>query len=146
MGTLGLTVLRGQVWAGGAQSEGKADYRKRSWKALFVWKTGRTWVSQQATDLFIAHLTKQKVFRIANCFLIPLSGVFPRGAAVVLKLEGSRVLLRYMVHCFNCVYSTRHFMCLSLEMKAHISVYAGTCFLTYRNVEPQEKRRDSLFS
>lgn len=29
LGTLDFTLLRGHVWAGGAQREGKADYRER---------------------------------------------------------------------------------------------------------------------
>lgn len=37
--------------------EGESDDREKTLKTVLVWKTGRTWVSQQARDLFIAHLT-----------------------------------------------------------------------------------------
>lgn len=64
MVTLGLTMWRGRVWAGGTEREGKADDRKKSWKVLLVGETGRTWARQQARDLFIAHLAKQKLLRM----------------------------------------------------------------------------------
>lgn len=41
----------------GCTEGGKSDQREKYLKALLVWETGRTWVCQQARDLFIAHLT-----------------------------------------------------------------------------------------
>lgn len=122
MVTLGVTMLRGRVWAGGAQREGKEDDRKKSWKVLLVGETGRTWVRQQGQGSVYCSSCQTKASQNANCFPIPLSGVFPCRAAVILKLEGSRVLLRYMVHWSKCDFSTRDLMCLSLEIKAYISV------------------------
>ena len=56
-GDFGLNYVENGEFGLGVQREGKSDYREQSLKALLVWKTGRTWVSQQARDLFIAHLT-----------------------------------------------------------------------------------------
>lgn len=61
-GMFGLEVHRGRA---------KQITGKKSWKAWLVWKTGRTWISEQARDLFIAHLAKQKLFRTTQCFPIP---------------------------------------------------------------------------
>ena len=55
MGTLGLTVKKGKFGLG-VWREGKSGYREQSLKTVLCLETGRTWVSQQARDLVIAHL------------------------------------------------------------------------------------------
>lgn len=71
MVTLGVAMLRGRAWAGGAQREGKADDRKKSWKVLPVGETGRTWVRQQARDLCLLLILPNKSF--SECKLLPHS-------------------------------------------------------------------------
>lgn len=55
VGTLGLTVKKGKFGLG-VWREGKSGYREQSLKTVLCLETGRTWVSQQARDLVIAHL------------------------------------------------------------------------------------------